>query len=183
MTPAELDACFDRFRESAFRLETLPAYAVGGAEAERIAAFSEGRPRPERSVRTSPWLARMAVTTAAGKRWQRVRILDEPLTEYQCYQLASYTESAACGEEIRIAVRNSRPALAAMPQDFWLFDAGTPGAFAVLLDYDSAGRFTGAQMQDGAEAVLEYRAVADWAARYSVPLNEFLATARVRTAA
>ena len=36
---ADLNACFDLFERSAFRLETLPAYAVGGAEEERLNAF------------------------------------------------------------------------------------------------------------------------------------------------
>ena len=50
---ADLGACFDLFERSAFRLETLRAYAVG-AEDERLRAFRLGLPRPERSVRTSP---------------------------------------------------------------------------------------------------------------------------------
>ena len=56
---ADLGACFDLFERSAFRLETLPVYAVA-AEDERLRAFRLGLPRPERSVRTSPWLARIA---------------------------------------------------------------------------------------------------------------------------
>ena len=57
---ADLNACFDLFERTAERLEALPAYAVGGAEEERLRAFRLGLPRPERSVRTSPWLARIA---------------------------------------------------------------------------------------------------------------------------
>ena len=63
---ADLSACFDLFERTADRLETLPAYAVGGSEEERLRAFRLGLPRPERSVRTSPWLARVARTTATG---------------------------------------------------------------------------------------------------------------------
>ena len=183
MTPGELGGCFDGFTRSAFRLETLPAYAAGGEEGERIAAFREGRPRPERSVRTSPWLARIAVTTAAGKTWQRVRLLDEPLTEYQRYQLASYVESAACGEEIRIAVRASRPAPGTLGHDFWLFDASTPAAFAVQLSYDASGQFTGAVRLDDPEAIMTCRAERDLAVRSSVPLNEYLAARRLAPSA
>ena len=67
--------CFDEFRVSAFRLETLRQYAIP-VEDERIAAFRENRPLPERSVRTSQWLRRIADTTAAGKRWSRVHVVD-----------------------------------------------------------------------------------------------------------
>ncbi len=109
-------------------------------EADRIEAFRRGLPRPERSVRTWPWLARIAVNPAAGK--QRVRVLDEPLTEYQRYQLGGYVESQAVGDEIRVARRGAAPHLAAaLATDFWLFD----GTTAVILAYDGEGAFTSAQ--------------------------------------
>ena len=108
---ADLTACFDLFERSAFRLETLPAYAVGGAEAERLRAFQLGLPRPERSVRTSPWLARIDQTTAAGKSWRRVRVVGWPLTEYERYQMLGYQESATAGDVIRIADRVAHPEL------------------------------------------------------------------------
>jgi hypothetical protein len=178
MTPAEFDACFDRFGTTAFRLETLPAYAVGGAEAERLEAFREGRPRPERSVRTSPWLRRIATSTADGKYWQRVRVLDEPLTEYQRYQLASLVESAACGEDIRVAVAGVHVHPGDVGGDFWLLDAETPAAAAILLTYDGAGRFAAAELHRDTETVLACMADADFALRCSVPLNEYLATSQ-----
>ena len=84
----DFDAHFDRFTRTVFRLETLQDYTAPG-EAERVEAFRCGRPRPERSVRTSPWLARIAVATVTeAKRWQRVRVVEEPLTGYTRYQLA-----------------------------------------------------------------------------------------------
>jgi len=89
----EFDAWFDRFERSTFRLETLQRYAVS-EEDERLRAFREGTPRPERSVRTSPWLRRIAVTTVAGKRWQRVHIVEHPFSEYLCYEIEGYVESA-----------------------------------------------------------------------------------------
>jgi hypothetical protein len=81
VTPEEFDDAFDQFRVSAFRLETMQYYSVS-AEDARIRAFREGTPRPERSVRTSPWLRRIALTTAAGKLWSRVHVIKEPLSEY-----------------------------------------------------------------------------------------------------
>ena len=137
---ADLNACFDLFERTAERLEVLPAYAVGGAEEERLRAFRLGLPRPERSVRTSPWLARIARTTAAGKSWRRIRVLGWPLTEYQRYQLTGYQESAAAGDVIRIADRSAHPELAALDRDFWLFDADGPQPFAALMTYRRRGR-------------------------------------------
>ena len=127
----EFDVWFDRFEQSVFRLETLQRYSVPG-EDKRLRAFREGTPRPERSVRNDPWLRRLALTTAAGKRWQRVHIVEPPLTEYLHYELVSYVESAATGEDIWIAERAVHPALAELNEDFWLFDAENERAYAVI---------------------------------------------------
>jgi hypothetical protein len=118
----------------------LQHYAVD-EEDERIAAFRHRLTRPERSVRNSPWLRRIAVTTAAGKNWQRVHVVDHPLTEYLRYELVGYVESAACGEEIRITDRAASSEFASLGPDFWLFDADTADAFALLMRYDTAGHF------------------------------------------
>lgn len=175
MTPGELDACFGRFAATAFRLETLGSYSVPGEEA-RAEAARRGGPRPERSVRTSPWLARIALTTISeGKRWQRARVVDEPLTPYQRDQMASYVESQAAGEEIRVCPRADAPG----SEDFWLFD----DAVAVLLSYDDEGRFTGAAIAERAETIRDCRAARAVALRYSVPLNEYLASRRLAQSA
>ena len=97
MTEDEFDACFDRFRSSAVRLETLQAYSDQSERAD-FAAWRYGWPRPERSVRTCPWLARMAVRSIAGCTFARVRLVEYPLTEYVRYELESYGHSAACGD-------------------------------------------------------------------------------------
>jgi len=174
VTSAEFDTLFDSFTSTVFRLETLPLYAVGGAEEARLRAFRESLPRPERSVRTSPWLARIAASTAAGKAWSRVRIVDQPLTEYQRCQLESYRESQAVGEQIGLAARD--PA-GKVEVDFWLFDAGTPTTHAVLMHYHPDGRL------DHREAITDSDAVAALDARrravekIAVPLNAFLVSA------
>lgn len=174
MTPDELGACFDRFTRTAFRLETLQDYA---GEEDRLRAFRLGLPLPERSVRTSPWLARIAVTTATeDKRWQRVRVVEEPLTEYTQYELASYVESQAAGEEVRI-LRRDRAVLppGALRRDFWLMDAPGMDAFALLMDYSPDGRFVGAELSTDPVALLTCQDERDRALTHSVPLNTYLA--------
>lgn len=168
-----LPDCFGQFRESAFRLETLPCYTVPG-EDERITAFREGRPLPERSPRTSPWLRRVARTTARGRRWSRIHVVDVPLSEYTRFELAAYRESAAAGEQVRITDRAGNPGLAGLQTDFWLFDAGTDTPFAEIMEYDSQGRYLGSRMTAD---VRECVAARDLASRYSVPLAAYLETA------
>jgi hypothetical protein len=171
---ADLGACFDLFERSAFRLETLRSYAVG-TEDERLRAFRLGLPRPERSVRTSPWLARVAATTKAGKSWRRVRVVGHPLTEYERYQMIGYQESAAAGDVIRIAERSAHPELARLSRDFWLFDAEGPEPFAALMNYDEAGNYLGSKITADAEVTRACRDAAALAERYAVSLRAYLA--------
>lgn len=176
MTDEEFDACFDEARHSVFRLETLQRYTVV-EEAERIEAFRRGAPRPDRSVRTSPWLRRIAVSTAAGLRWSRARLVELPVSEYVRYQLQGYVESAAAGEEIRLAVLNQKPDLQQAIEigDFWLFDGGTPQARAVALHYDHLGRPIGEELiaEAGVLDRLTELHISVW--NEAQPLNEFLA--------
>ena len=169
-----LGRCFEVFKVSAFRLETLSTYAVP-AEEEGLRAFRLGLPRPERSVRTSSWLRRIADTTAAGKSWHRVRVLGRPLSEYECYQLLGYRESAEAGEVIRIADRSACSDLATLARDFWLFDAGTAEPFAALMNYDHAGEYLGAAVTAEPAVIMACVTARNLAHRRSVPLGVYLA--------
>lgn len=172
ISPREFDDLFNSFTATAFRLETLPAYDVGGAEAERLAAWRAGEPRPVQSVATSPWLARIASTTLRGKSWVRVRVIDDPLTDYQRFQLAhAYPEAQTCGDNIRILRRPT----ADMGPDFWMFDAPTEHGSAVVMNYDDEGHWLGAERVDEGPNLNKLRAVAFGADKNSRPLNEFLA--------
>lgn len=173
----DFDALFDSFRDTVFRMETLPAYHVGGAEADRIAAFQQGRPRPERSVRTSAWLARIAVTTVqASKRWSRVRVVDEPLTEYQRYQLESYRESQAAGEQVSLVHRaRIKDTIRDLGPDFWLFDGDSSDARAAVMRYTDDGQFVGFDLTDDAQTIMGLSFLQRTVQRMAVPLNTFLA--------
>lgn len=167
----DFDALFESFTHTAYRLETLPAYAIP-REDTSYRAFLEGAPRPERSVRTSPWLRRIAVTTAAGKVWTRTRVYDTPLTEYQRFQMPAYLESQAVGDSTSFVPRDLAGDVG---PDFWLFDDHTDHPRAAVMRYSPAGEFEGFRLvTDGTElaALRGRRAVAD--AR-SVPLAEFVA--------
>jgi hypothetical protein len=170
VTPDEFNAAFDEFRVSAFRLECLQTYAVS-AEDARLRAFREGLPRPERSVRTNPWLARIAATTIAGKAWSRVRLVRHPLTEYSRYELIGFTESQAVGDQTRIADLGAHPELGSLGPDFWLFDADEPDAFAIIMRYDAAGSVLGYERTTDVGWCRDQR---DAAVAASISLAEYL---------
>lgn len=174
MTLEEFDQLFDRFEVSAFHLETHQTYAVS-EEDERLRAFKEGLPRPERSVRTTPWLQRVAVTTVNGKHWARVHIIEHPLTEYLRYQLIGYVESQAAGEEIRLADRGTHPELVELGPDFWLFDADTPQAFGVRLHFDGLGHLLGIEHVTTVDEIRELERQREVALERSISLAEYIA--------
>jgi hypothetical protein len=166
---------FDRFRYTAFRLEALPSYDIAD-ERDEFEAWLRGEPLPDRSVRTDPWLGRIALSTMTqGKRWRRAHVVDVPLSEYLRFELAGYAESQAAGEEIRIAVRGENPALATLPPDFWLFDAGTRHACALEMSYDRAGVWLGFKPTRDRARIRDYEAVRDMVWNLAVPLNTFQA--------
>lgn len=175
MTPEDFDALFDRFERTVVRLEAGLSYSVGGLEQKRIDAWKVGEPRPERSVRTSPWLARIArQTITEGKSWRRLRIADQ-MNDYLRFQLTGYAESQAAGDEIRLLPREELrwPYV----DDFWLFDGGTRKAFAVFLHYTDAGELESIDPVDAGdrETLDDLQRMIDTFWPEAVPLNQFLA--------
>jgi hypothetical protein len=165
------DDLFDGFTDTAFRLETRPQYLVD-EEQEDFATWRAGLPRLERSPRTSPWLRRIQDTTRAGKSWCRVHVIDRPLSEYLRYEVVGYRESAAAGEDVRIADRGSSALLEGLRSDFWLFDGDTDHALAVPMHYDPDGHFVGWDPTTGREAIRCCRERRDIALTYSLPLDQ-----------
>lgn len=178
MTPEDFDALFDSFDRTVVRFEARLSYSVGGAEQQRIDAFTAGAPRPERSVHTSPWLARIArQTVTEGKSWRRLRIADLPPNDYLRYQLVGYAESQAVGDEVRLLPREELhwPHI----DDFWLFDGGTPSAHAVFMRYTHDGKLDSIEPA-GADRLDEMQRLVDAIWPEAVPLNQFLAAVTPR---
>ncbi len=157
---------------AAFRLERWQNYAIP-AEDPAFLAFRDDLPRPERSVRTSPWLARIAAGVAARKDWSRVRVVEWPLSEYTRYELVAYVESQAAGERIELV---DLADVGDLGPDFWLFDAGTDQARAVLMHYSPDGDLLGRESVHDPARIAELDTIRVRAQAAARPLNEFLAT-------
>jgi hypothetical protein len=169
MTLTEL---FQTFRESAFRLETRQYYVLAEDEPRRQ-AFREGHPLPPRPGKTeSIRIVRDAV--AAGKRVQRVHVVDLPLSEYIRYELAVYPENVAAGEDVRIACRTAHPGLKDLDTDFWLFDPETGRPAVVWFRYTQDGQILGRDYSNDPGDVQRARQQRDLAVDQSLPLSEFL---------
>lgn len=177
MDAASFDALFDSFTHATFRLESLQTYAVS-AEDESLRSFREGTPRPERSVRTSGWLRRIALTTATGKSWSRIHLVRHPLTEYLRYELVAYVESQAVGEQIGLVDLDEYPELAASGPDFWLFDWSGDAPFAVIMHYTEDGQVLRREHVTDPARVVELDRTRRCVTEVAIPLNAYLGTAR-----
>ena len=175
LTAEAFDEEFDRFTRTAFRLETRQDYA--GATGPRYDYWRRGEPMPERSPRTSPWLARVAATTSAGKRWQRAHVVDQPLSKYMRYEMVVYAENVAAGEDVRIVDRTAHPTLSLLTEDFWLFDAddSTGQEHAVFLEFDDGGYPIRYERTSSSARLLVCSWQRDLVWSLAVPLAEFLA--------
>jgi len=164
---ADLSTSLATCKHSAFRLETLPVYAVP-QEAEWIANFLRDGSLPEVSPDNHPWLRLVAQARRAGRQMRRVHIITPPLTDYLRFELSMYRFSVAAGEDVRIADCAVSPELAQLTHDFWLFDNQT----VFLMDYDHEGHFLG-----GTEVTdpTPYQRQCEQALACSLSLDDYLA--------
>ncbi|MFF2020686.1 DUF6879 family protein [Streptomyces sp. NPDC058171] len=112
-------AMFRDFKRSAWRLEVQPTYTMP-AEAESLARFLRGEPKPDEH--NAAWHGRVRGALEAGKSIGRVRVVRQPLTDYQRYQFAwGIPGNIRAGEDIRVLDLTDRD-LGLPDQDFWMFD-------------------------------------------------------------
>lgn len=149
----ELQAQFETFRYSAFRLETHQHYAG--------------------TARDDQWIALLKASSRWGKTHQRVHVVAEPLTAAMQQELtAGYEGNVAAGEDIRIVTVASGGAWPDLPNaDFWLFDS----ILLYAMHYDDDGSFTGASHIDDAEEVISACAARDAALHTAVPWRTYIA--------
>ncbi len=172
MSEVDLLGMYGRATLEVFRLEAQPRYAVP-AESAQLRAFTEGRPLP-----FDPEVDRsMQVIRTAVARIHRVHVVDLPLTPYLRYEMAAYQENIEAGEAVSIAVRAWHPDLAALTEDFVLFDPGSDHQAMVWMRYDDRGQLTGRDYSaDPADLALASRH-RDVALAHAVPLREFASLA------
>jgi len=76
------------------------------------------------------WRENVRAQTSRGKRFERVRIVDEPATQGQRFLLTRAASNVAVGEDIRNLPRAEAERLRLPEYDFWLFDSRVVARFA-----------------------------------------------------
>jgi hypothetical protein len=113
------------FREcsDAFRIEGEPSYLTSPAEAEALAGFQAGNPQPPSAFPVwRSWLDQVREWTGQGKTIARVRIVDNPPTDYQRWSLWCACWHRDAGEDIRYLSRQTAGALGIPGGDWQIFD-------------------------------------------------------------
>ncbi|MGY4994074.1 DUF6879 family protein [Streptomyces sp. 900105245] len=157
---------FREFRHTAWRLETRRGYA-SDRRSPKWARWQAGE-----DIAADPanaWRENVAEQTAAGKRFERVRLVDDPPTDGQWFLLASAPGNVAAGEDIRNLPRARAEQLRLPEYDFWLFDSRIVARFAFGEDDTTLGVYVTA---DPAEVLAACQA-RDAAWHHAVPTQEF----------
>ncbi|GGV03404.1 DUF6879 family protein [Streptomyces spectabilis] len=112
---------FDAFEREAWRFEAQPTYTVPKEQAN-VARFLRGEAKPaDHNVR---WHERVRGYVVSGRYVGRVRVVRQPLTDYQRYQFAwGIPGNIAAGEDIRVLdVTREDHGLPLSGRDWWMFD-------------------------------------------------------------
>jgi hypothetical protein len=114
-------------RHTAFRLELQPAYSEPSEQAT-VARFLSGDPQPPTEVEgLRQWFAQVAAQTAEGVRISRVRVHDDPPTDYQRWERWIGAWNVSAGEDIQYLTRSRAHEIGLLPaagnQDWWLLDS------------------------------------------------------------
>jgi len=169
VTGDELVLLFLGIRREAFRLEQLDRYTVD--EENALYSAWQAGDSIRRTPETSEWLRLISEHTAAGRRIYSVRIVDRPLSEYVRFELACLPDNVDAGQVVSVVDRHAHPDLAALTDDFWLFD----DAIAAVMRYDEDGR---PLEPEAAADVAAYRRRRDLTLAHARPLDEWLAAHR-----
>ncbi|MET9497687.1 DUF6879 family protein [Streptomyces sp. NPDC006552] len=159
---------FEEFAHTAWRLEARRGYG-SDRSSEKYRQYLQTGEVPTDTTR--PWCVNVRAQTSAGKRIERVRIVDSPPTEEQMYLLAGAASNNAAGEDIRNMWRVDAEDLGLPALDFWLFDARC----ALVLHFDDADSYLGAELVEDPARLVQFCQIRDAAWHHAVRREDFVA--------
>lgn len=155
---SQLRQVLETATQDLFRWETLPAYEVA-SDGSDYRRYLDGADAPT-AARKQPWLDTLRAWAEQGRPRRRVRIIHDPITDYERYACEwGYALNSQAGEIIRIidlAHTSLPPELTRIAGDFWLIDDRE----VVAMYYQSDGQFRAAEILEP-KHVVEYRMAAE----------------------
>lgn len=160
------------YRHTAFRFEAQPSYAIGEERAE-LDRFLAGSPlRPSEVPWRRAYLDRIAGQAQTGKRRTRVRVFDEPPTDYQRWLIWTTRWYTAAGEDIRYLPRSQAERIGLpLEADWWLLD----DRLVIFMRFTSAGEMAGDELITDPDAIAFYRTWRDAAIAHASPAEQIRA--------
>lgn len=168
----EFNSMFQNFKQSAYRLETLQAYAEQ-SESSPFNLYRRGV-QPNSSF-MADWCQMVRGHIEAGRSMRRVHIVDLPLSQYMRFEIeCCYRDTGRAGEEIRLLERAKLPVglSNAALDDFWFFD----GTTVMVNEYDPNGTIVQARISSVPKLVQHYASIDKQIWDLSVPFKEFYLT-------
>jgi hypothetical protein len=164
LTGDDFNDLFRYFTDTAFRLEVQPIYTVTD-ERQSLEEFLAGEPRPVTEFRFyAAWLDKIRTATAQGKRVERVRVLADPPTDYQRWEIWSGQYNIAAGEVIRYIPRSLGVAIGLpITHDWWLFDS----RYLAVMRFSEQGEPMGGEIISDPEIVAQHRRWWDLSVQHS----------------
>ncbi|MFC8267828.1 DUF6879 family protein [Streptomyces cinereoruber] len=162
----EIAHLFREFEHTAWRLETRRGYA-SDRRSESWAEWKAGA-----DITAEPpnaWRENVAAARAEGRRFERVRLVDEPLTEGQEFLLLTGLGNVASGEDIRNLPRAQAQALGLPDHDFWLFDSRILARFV----FDEDDTTLGVILSEDPTEIAAACQARDAAWHHAIPTREY----------
>jgi hypothetical protein len=172
ISEAEFGRMLSNWRSTAFRYETRDHYALDYEEAD-YQDFLVGQPTPPPEVAWwRPWLDQIADLTAQGRRMSRVRLLAEPPSAYQRWELWAAPWQAKAGEDIRYMSRSTAVRLG-LPDgpDWWLLDDQR----LIIMEFTVDGEIAGKLLVTDPDEIARHQEWRDLAVRHAIPAARYSA--------
>jgi hypothetical protein len=155
------------FSHTAIRLETRDRYA-SPIEDEQVGRFLAGEPLDLSWL--DRWFGMVRTATESGRRFARVRVVSEPLSDYKRFEMVVCPLTVAAGEDIRYLPRAHAAAFGVPNEDFWLFDDER----LARLHFSEQDAFLGAEIVTEPEVVRLHRRWLAIATAHGIPFTDYL---------
>lgn len=165
LTAEDFNHAFRYFKTEAFRLECQPVYLVD-EERETFEEFqNSAKPQPVTEYPFyAAWLDRVRDAASHGRRLTRVRVLEEPPTTYQQWEIWAAEHNIAAGETVRYIPRSQANEIGLpVDDDWWLFD----DASVALMHFTAEGHPRGGEILTDPELLARHQLWKDLAVRHS----------------
>jgi hypothetical protein len=119
LTYEQFTGLFEDFDDEAIHLEMRDSYGTA-VELPHMAKWASGEPDDLAWLR--PWCDQVSANVAQGKRYRRVHVVSEPLSDYQRWSHSIMQPHIDAGTDMRWMPRRQVSSIAFPGNDFWLFD-------------------------------------------------------------